>query len=70
MSLQVFTLLLQIKECVLLLQKRYPEQVNKQLAVPKTMQAMRQRGWTSEMIQRVAWDNPRRFMGQCEKFKL
>ena len=40
------------------------------LAVPKTMQAMRQRGWSSEMIQHVAWDNPRKFMGQCEKFKL
>ena len=40
------------------------------LAVPKTMQAMRQRGWSAEMIQRVAWDNPRKFMGQCEKFKL
>jgi predicted metal-dependent TIM-barrel fold hydrolase len=40
------------------------------LAVPKTMQAMRYRGWSTEMIQRVAWDNPRAFMGQCEKFKL
>lgn len=40
------------------------------LAVPKTMQAMRQRGWSAEMIQRVAWDNPRKFMGQSEKFKL
>jgi len=40
------------------------------LAVPKTMQAMRQRGWSTEMIERVAWDNPRTFMGQSEKFKL
>jgi hypothetical protein len=44
--------------------------VSDPLAVPKTMQAMRHRGWTTEMIQRVAWDNPRAFMGQCEKFTL
>jgi predicted metal-dependent TIM-barrel fold hydrolase len=39
------------------------------LAVPKTMQAMRQRGWSPEMIQRVAWDNPRAFMAQGGKFQ-
>jgi hypothetical protein len=31
---------------------------------------MRQRGWTKEMIQKVVWDNPRSFMGQCPKFEL
>jgi uncharacterized protein len=40
------------------------------LAVPKTMQAMRQRGWTPEMIQRVSYDNPVAFMGQSGKFNL
>jgi predicted metal-dependent TIM-barrel fold hydrolase len=40
------------------------------LAVPKTMQAMRHRGWSAEMIQKVAWDNPRAFMGQCPKFSI
>ena len=44
--------------------------VSDPLAVPKTMQAMRHRGWTPEMIQRVAWDNPRAFMGQCPKFSI
>mgnify|MGYP001366507972 FL=1 len=44
--------------------------VSDPLAVPKTMQAMRQRGWSTEMIQKVAWDNPRAFMGQCPKFGL
>jgi hypothetical protein len=29
---------------------------------------MRQRGWSSEMIQKVAWDNPRQFMSQTVKF--
>jgi predicted metal-dependent TIM-barrel fold hydrolase len=40
------------------------------LAVPKTMQAMRHRGWNTGMIQLVAWDNPRAFMRQCPKFTL
>lgn len=42
--------------------------VSDPLAVPKTMQAMRQRGWSAEMIQKVAWDNPRSFMSQTVKF--
>jgi predicted metal-dependent TIM-barrel fold hydrolase len=40
------------------------------LAVPKTMLEMKKRGWTPEMIQRVAFDNPVAFMGQCPKFVL
>lgn len=40
------------------------------LAVPKTMLEMRKRGWTTESIQRVVYDNPVAFMGQNERFKL
>jgi hypothetical protein len=44
--------------------------VSDPLAVPKTMQAMRNRGWSPEMIQRVAWENPCAFMEQSPKFIL
>jgi hypothetical protein len=40
------------------------------LAVPRTMLEMKKRGWTAESIQRVVYENPVAFMGQCEKFVL
>lgn len=40
------------------------------MAVPKTMQQMWKRGWTTEMIERVAWENPCAFMRQSDRFKL
>lgn len=39
------------------------------LAVPRTLQMMRQRGWTQAMIERVAWNNPTQFLSQSPKFK-
>ncbi len=44
--------------------------VSDPLAVPKTMQEMRRRGWTLAMIEKVAWENPKAFMGQCSRFTL
>jgi uncharacterized protein len=44
--------------------------VSDPLAVPKTMQQMRKRGWTDAMIAKVAWENPRAFMGQSPRFVL
>jgi predicted metal-dependent TIM-barrel fold hydrolase len=40
------------------------------LAVPRTMLEMKKRGWTAESIQRVVYENPVAFMGQCPKFVL
>lgn len=40
------------------------------LAVPRTMQEMRRRGWSPEMVRRVVWDNPAAFMAQSGKFAL
>jgi predicted metal-dependent TIM-barrel fold hydrolase len=40
------------------------------LAVPKTMQMMRHRGWSPQAIQHVVWDNPKSFMGQNPRFTL
>jgi predicted metal-dependent TIM-barrel fold hydrolase len=40
------------------------------LAAPKTMLEMKKRGWSPEMVQKVAYENPVAFMGQSEKFKL
>lgn len=40
------------------------------LAVPRTMQEMRRRGWSPEMVRRVVWDNPAAFMVQSGKFAL
>lgn len=40
------------------------------MAVPKTMIEMRKRGWSEDMVQKVAWDNPREFMGQSPKFQI
>jgi predicted metal-dependent TIM-barrel fold hydrolase len=44
--------------------------VSDPLAVPKTMLEMKRRGWSAEMIQRVALENPVTFMQQCPKFLL
>jgi uncharacterized protein len=44
--------------------------VSDPLAVPKTMLEMRRRGWSEPAIQRVVFENPAAFMGQCPKFKL
>lgn len=44
--------------------------VSDPLAVPKTMLEMKKRGWNTEMIQRVAFENPVAFMSQCPKFVL
>jgi predicted metal-dependent TIM-barrel fold hydrolase len=40
------------------------------LAAPKTMLEMKKRGWSPEMVQKVAYENPVTFMSQTEKFKL
>jgi predicted metal-dependent TIM-barrel fold hydrolase len=40
------------------------------LAVPRTMLEMKKRGWSAESIQRVVYENPVAFMGQCPKFVL
>jgi predicted metal-dependent TIM-barrel fold hydrolase len=44
--------------------------VSDPLAVPKTMQAMRQRGWSEAMMQKIVWENPCAFMGQSPKFVI
>lgn len=44
--------------------------VSDPMAVPKTMQQMRKRGWSAEMIEKVAWENPLEFMRQSDRFKL
>ena len=40
------------------------------LAVPRTALEMRRRGWVAEAIDKVVFQNPTRFMGQCPKFKI
>lgn len=40
------------------------------LAVRKAMLEMKKRGWTDDMMKKVAYDNPARFMSQSEKFKI
>ena len=40
------------------------------LAVPYAALEMRKRGHTAEAIDRLIYQNPARFMGQCPKFKL
>lgn len=40
------------------------------LAVPHTALEMRKRGWLSEEINQVIFQNPLRFLGQTPKFKL
>ena len=40
------------------------------LAVPKARLEMRRRGHALETIDRISFDNPRTFLGQCPKFSL
>ncbi|MSR43175.1 MAG: metal-dependent hydrolase [Pedosphaera sp.] len=40
------------------------------LAVPRTALEMRRRGHNPEFIDKMIYQNPARFMGQCPKFKL
>ncbi len=40
------------------------------LAVPRTALEMRRRGHSAEFIDKMIFQNPARFMGQCPKFKL
>jgi predicted metal-dependent TIM-barrel fold hydrolase len=40
------------------------------LAVPRTALEMRKRGHTADLIDKVIYQNPAEFMGQCAKFKL
>ncbi|MDG2123290.1 MAG: TatD family hydrolase [Verrucomicrobiales bacterium] len=42
--------------------------VSDPLAVPKTVLEMRRRGYGAEAIDKVVYQNPVAFMGQCEKF--
>lgn len=44
--------------------------VSDPLAVPKTMRAMRQRGWDEASVEQVVWHNPKAFMGQNPRFAL
>jgi predicted metal-dependent TIM-barrel fold hydrolase len=44
--------------------------VSDPLAARKAMLEMAKRGWTPEMVQKVAFDNPVAFMSQCPKFKI
>jgi len=44
--------------------------VSDPLAVPKTALEMKRRGHLASAIDRVVNQNPRRFLGQCPKFKL
>jgi len=40
------------------------------LAVPKTALEMRKRGHSPEAIDRLLYENPKRFLAQCPKFRL
>lgn len=40
------------------------------LAVPRTAIEMRRRGHSAEAVDRLVYENPRRFMSQCPKFQL
>lgn len=40
------------------------------LAVPKTALEMRKRGHSAEMIDRLLFENPRRFLSQCARFTI
>jgi predicted metal-dependent TIM-barrel fold hydrolase len=40
------------------------------LAVPKAHREMRRRGHDEATIKRISFDNPRAFLGQCEKFSI
>jgi predicted metal-dependent TIM-barrel fold hydrolase len=40
------------------------------LAVPRTALEMRKRGYSAEAIDKLIYQNPLRFLGQCSKFRL
>ena len=40
------------------------------LAIPRTALEMRRRGWSSESIDRVIYQNPYQFLSQCTQFSL
>ena len=40
------------------------------LAVPRTAVEMRKRGHDDDLINKVIYENPRQFLGQCDRFKL
>ena len=40
------------------------------LAVPKAALEMKRRGHSEERVHQVVFENPKRFMSQCDKFKL
>lgn len=40
------------------------------LAVPRTAQEMKRRGWSADAVDRVIYENPRRFLSQSPKFKI
>jgi uncharacterized protein len=44
--------------------------VSDPLAVPKTAVEMKKRGHNSAMIDKVIYQNPKKFLGQCPKFKI
>ena len=44
--------------------------VSDPLAVPKTALEMKRRGHRAAAVERVVYQNPRKFLGQCAKFKL
>ena len=44
--------------------------VSDPLAVPKTAVEMKKRGHNAAMIDKVIYQNPKKFLGQCPKFKI
>ena len=44
--------------------------VSDPLAVPKTAVEMKKRGHQATMIDKVVYQNPKKFLGQCGKFKI
>ncbi len=44
--------------------------VSDPLAVPKTALEMKRRGHRAAAVERVVYQNPKKFLGQCVKFKL
>lgn len=44
--------------------------VSDPLAVPKAAQEMKKRGYLAKAIENVVYQNPRKFLSQCRKFKV
>jgi predicted metal-dependent TIM-barrel fold hydrolase len=44
--------------------------VSDPLAVPKTALEMKKRGYLATAIDKVIFQNPKKFLGQCQKFKI